>query len=560
MLADEFAQLGKHMAAGAAFVSNFALWQEAGYFDNAAETKPLLHLWSLAIEEQFYIFWPLMVWVSWKRKAVFFILLVLVMVVSFAMNMHLIHTDKTAAFFFSGSRIWELLVGVSLAFITARPIKIKNRNLSLSATHRQALSVIGALLLAVAFYRIDKSRPFPGTWALLPLVGVFCLIAAGPQTWFNRYVLGNRTLVGVGLISYPLYLWHWPVLTFARLLTREAPSEILRIAALTISFFLAWLTYQFIEKPIRLGNANIGKPLILCVFMFILGATGYFTFYSNGFVNRTPSGNNKQAFLNYFQGGPPDWEDPNKTAEKCSFYDLERKRNGKTTDVPKPAIAETCYTRNSQKKSVLVWGNSYAIHLYAGLKKNLPDDWQILQVASPGCAPELENAMQSKVNYCNQSNWFAIETIQNTTPDVVVIAQDIEQSSIKYNAMAEKLLSLGVKKIIIAGALPQWEADLYKIVATDFWNAIPRRTFRGVHKETIDADKKFKAGLKLSNRVVFADLMSAFCNNEGCLTYLGSDVKLGLTTWDGGHLSPMSSEYLAEQYLVNLIVNTADVK
>ena len=100
--------------------------------------------------------------------------------------------------------------------------------------------------------------------------------------------------------------------------------------------------------------------------------------------------------------------------------------NGKTTDVPKPAIAETCYTRNSQKKSVLVWGNSYAMHLYAGLKKKMLDDWQILQVASLACAPKLENAMQSKVDYCNQSNWFAIETIQNTTHDCVVIEQDIE--------------------------------------------------------------------------------------------------------------------------------------
>ena len=95
------------------------------------------------------------------------------------------------------------------------------------------LNNLGVLLLAFAFYRIDKTRPYPGTWALLPVLGAFCLIAAGTNAWFNRYVLANRAMVGIGLISYPLYLWHWPLLTFARIVESETPAIKFRVAALS---------------------------------------------------------------------------------------------------------------------------------------------------------------------------------------------------------------------------------------------------------------------------------------------------------------------------------------
>lgn len=125
LLADEFKQLGKHIAAGAAFVSNFALWQESGYFNNAAETKPLLHLWSLAIEEQFYIFWPLLVWLTWKPKGtnnpLFLPLCLGLLIASFAFNLYQVRIDPTATFYSPSSRTWELLAGVLLAYMHVRP-------------------------------------------------------------------------------------------------------------------------------------------------------------------------------------------------------------------------------------------------------------------------------------------------------------------------------------------------------------------------------------------------------------------------------------------------------
>ena len=293
LLADEFKQLGKHMLAGAGFVSNFVLWQESGYFNNAAETKPLLHLWSLAIEEQFYIFWPLLVWLTWKRKALFLTLCFGLLIVSFAFNVHQVRIDPTATFYSPGSRAWELLVGVLLAYSRVRP-------LTWQATARQLniASTLGLLLIAMGLYKIDKNRPYPGSWALLPELGAFCLIFAGPAAWFNRLVLSNRLLVWVGLISFPLYLWHWPLLSMARIVESETPAPEFRVAAMALSVLLAWMTYRFLEKPIRWGENSRFKITTLCVLMTILGGVGYLSFQQKGFPDRAAA---KVATINSWE-------------------------------------------------------------------------------------------------------------------------------------------------------------------------------------------------------------------------------------------------------------------
>ena len=281
LLGDEFKQLGKHMAAGAGFVSNFFLWQESGYFNNAAETKPLLHLWSLAIEEQFYIFWPLIVWVTWKRKTLFLIVFIGLIVASLAYNVHLVRLDPTATFFSPATRIWELLAGVLLAYMRVRPTAWQP-----SQRQLQIASTLGVLLLAIGFYRIDRGRPYPGTWALLPILGSFCLIFAGPTAWFNRFVLSNRLLVWIGLISFPLYLWHWPILSLIRIVESGAPEPYFRNIALVLSVLLAWATYYFVEKPIRSDGRSSLKITVLSACVAALGVAGFVIFQGNGLPTR----------------------------------------------------------------------------------------------------------------------------------------------------------------------------------------------------------------------------------------------------------------------------------
>ncbi|MDO9392637.1 MAG: acyltransferase, partial [Methylotenera sp.] len=233
LLADEYKQLGKHIAGGAGFISNFLFWKESGYFDNAAETKPLLHLWSLGIEEQFYIVWPLLLWLAWKKRFNLLTITILVAVISFALNISKVHSDAVAAFYSPQTRFWELLVGSVLAYMT-----MHRRSLSPKFKHKLDMwlgqiiyaqapeangktlhnvqSLLGAFLILAGLLIITKERHFPGWWAVVPTLGALLIISAGVHSWFNRVVLSNRVLVWFGLISFPLYLWHWPLLSFVR--------------------------------------------------------------------------------------------------------------------------------------------------------------------------------------------------------------------------------------------------------------------------------------------------------------------------------------------------------
>lgn len=238
LLPDEYNQLGRHVAAGAGFLANVSFWLETGYFDTAAELKPLLHLWSLGVEEQYYLAWPLLLYV-FRRHALWMI--VALGAASFALNIWLTPRDPSAAFYLPFTRFWELLVGSALAWFASYK---KTNNLA---------AFIGAGLVLAGFGLLNAERAFPGWWALLPVAGTALLIRAGPAAWINRRILAHPAAVFVGLISYPLYLWHWPLLAYARIVEGGEPSAAVRVFLLILSFALAWATYQFLEKPIRFG-------------------------------------------------------------------------------------------------------------------------------------------------------------------------------------------------------------------------------------------------------------------------------------------------------------------
>lgn len=281
LLTEEFRQLSKHAAAGAGFVSNFVLWNEAGYFDNAAETKPLLHLWSLGIEEQFYIVWPMVVWLAWKSRAPLFSIILLGILISFALNMNGIHHDAVATFYSPQTRVWELLCGSLLAWLKLHPERLPVR-LQLALNHVRAswVSYTGLLLLLCGFVLIDKESGFPGAWALLPVLGTMLIIMASQQAWLNRTILSHRVMVWFGLISFPLYLWHWPLLSFSRIVEGEALSLKVRVMAILLGVLLAWLTYRFIERPLRFGK-NLGrKTLCLMVLMAVLGGLSLYVYHA----------------------------------------------------------------------------------------------------------------------------------------------------------------------------------------------------------------------------------------------------------------------------------------
>ena len=252
----------------------------SGYFDEAAEFKPLLHLWSLAIEEQFYILWPLALWICGRLRRPLWALALGLAGASFALNLYLSANNPVADFYFVFSRIWELLLGGMLALLAPRLP-------SLVAPQAHAVAAIGAALIVVSLLSTDARQAYPGWRALGPTLGAALLIAAGQRAFVNSWLLSLRPMIALGKISYPLYLWHWPLLAFERIREGGGLGPPLRWALILIAIGLAHLTYVYIEKPIRFDASGAWRSAITAA-MIALGLVGYRDYRAGGlFWTRT---------------------------------------------------------------------------------------------------------------------------------------------------------------------------------------------------------------------------------------------------------------------------------
>jgi peptidoglycan/LPS O-acetylase OafA/YrhL len=275
-LRDEYEVLGKHIASAAGFVLNLALYKDfTGYFYTSNSTS-LIHLWSLGVEEQFYILWPLLIVTAWKLGKRIRIALTAVAAISFAANILLIDSDPLASFYLPTGRLWELTVGGLLAYVSHAPDGAPSSSRALgSLLHPNLISIVGSAVLIASFGILREDFAFPGWWALLPCCGTLLLISAGPDSWINRNVLGCRPIVYVGLISYPLYLWHWPLLAIGRLYFNGSLGAFRTAGVVTTALILAAVTYEYIERPVRFSRNPRRVTALLCATLATCGVLGY---------------------------------------------------------------------------------------------------------------------------------------------------------------------------------------------------------------------------------------------------------------------------------------------
>jgi peptidoglycan/LPS O-acetylase OafA/YrhL/O-antigen/teichoic acid export membrane protein len=360
LFTDEFRQLAKQTAAGAFFVANFFFWNQESYFDPGAYSKPLLHLWSLAIEEQFYLVWPLAILLMLRlgrRRALTGVLVITI--ASFAVNLVLAGSDPTADYYFSVARFWELSAGAALALLagggTVRRVLVAN-----------VMSVLGLLLIAYSVLAINADQAYPSAVGALPVIGTALLIMSEPS-FLNRRVLTFKPIVGIGLISYPLYLWHWPLIAFTTVITHGFPSGPMRLALIMFAFALSIATKYLVEQPLRFGRLAMKAPPRLALGIATLGVLGVVAGTSIGPSAAHSSDSAPPATI-----GAWDYS----TNRNCeSRYDYQ-------------ADPESgwwfCVANTKSDPQVLLLGDSYANALYPGMAAAFADR-AVLSIGT--CAP-----------------------------------------------------------------------------------------------------------------------------------------------------------------------------
>lgn len=400
----EYGNLGRHIAASAGFVENMLLWRESGYFDSYSAVKPLLHLWSLGIEEQFYIVWPLLLGFLWDRTRRMSLIIVVLLLASFALNIALIDRSLSSAFYFAVTRFWELLAGCLLGYLGTRAAATRRGeapDANEDAALRNAASILGIVIIALTFVFYDGSLSFPGWWAVPPVLGGAMLVWAGPRTWFNRTVLAHPVMVFVGLISYPLYLWHWPMLTFARIMNSGAPpSPMIRIGLVATTFGLAWLTYQFAEKPVRRARESGKVTVALAVAMLLLFLIGIATYVANGFE---AVGERRNLLVSDIYS---------KVSQTNPISCLSKlNQTGRALNY--------CLQSSSATPTVALIGDSHAEHLFPGIAKADPGrSW--IMLGNSACPPVLGISVASVITGCEERSTKVIDYV-NAHPEISTV-------------------------------------------------------------------------------------------------------------------------------------------
>jgi len=563
LLADEFEQLGKHIFGGAGFISNLILWKESGYFDNASEVKPLLHLWSLGIEEQFYFIWPILLSLAWKKKINFLLVGLTIGLLSFCTNIYEVQygLNPSSAFYLPINRFWELMAGAILAYV-----KLNNKAIlhQLSA-HRisscvyrilsktsndiaidNGVSILGLTLLAFGMVLITKNSPFPGYWGLLPVLGTVLIIGAGPRAWINRCILSSRPLVWIGLISFPLYLWHWPLLSFAHLLQGSMPSVEIRVIIIFTAILLSAATYYLIEKPIRSNAFNRTKALTLVLLLTVIGYIGLNTYQREGLNFR----------LNQIQFRLPpilqalSLKDP--AASALDLKPLKVNCSSNQNEIKESSLDSCLSATELKKPAIFIWGDSYAAHLTAGYEERFGEKYRITRVFYNGCPPIMDIELANRKN-CTVGNNQIFELVLKEHPVKLIIAANwTDYDWRKIEGTITKLQQAGYRNIDLVGPAPIWSDGLYKQLYLKFLSDkdpnVPYRMNFGLdkNKDFLLIDLALEDMAKRLG-VNYISISKILCDKDGCITRFG-ETSDTLESIDAGHFTKYTSRYVVSHF------------
>ncbi len=515
MLPGELIRYARSLAATTWFGSNILFYSETSYFAPASDIKPLLHTWSLAIEEQFYILWPLLLAaIGPARRALLRLTIVAVTIASFAAALAMVAGDKSAAFFLLPARAWELSLGALLA---TSAVTIKRRWLN------ELLGVAGVCMILYCIKAYSETTPFPGAGALLPCVGAALLLLTGASGTLVGRLLSLGPAVFVGRISYSLYLWHWPVIVMATIALFLPATPAVMAAEAAVSLALAWLSWRFIEQPFRRGVSGWRTPRVL-----IGGAAAIAVALVIAF--------------GIIAAGGAAWRFTPRQLAVGAYEDLDGDRlyrSGTCFAVgPHDKFdAAHCLARGDvAKPALVVLGDSHAAHLWPGLALQRAR-FDVLQATKAGCKPVLYPA--SERGTCQRffrdmlGRWLPAHP-----PDVLLLAARWRESDL---TLLEKTLAdprVRAAHPVLIGPIPQYATSLARLLVFANRRGDPALPERALDREVFATDRRMRA-IAARHGVPYVSLVAALCRKgPDCREWAAPGIPL---QFDYGHLTAEGS-------------------
>lgn len=530
LLPAEFVDFSKSLLAALFSASNFYFWKHSGYFSAPSETEPLIHTWSLAVEEQFYIFLPIFLILAHRYFPRKLRLSVgLIAGVSFVLSAISVVSHPTAAFYLAPTRGWELLLGV-LVSLDAFP------NIE-GEFARSAVALCGIGLISLAVFGLSPTTPFPGLAALLPCGGTALVIAAGKSGSSQiARALSFKPLAFIGLISYSLYLWHWPIIVFQGMesvLIKGVSAHVAKLLCIALSFVFATLSWKYVEQPFRTKQKHVSRAGVLraaSAMAVLVTAVGLIGLVSRGLPLRYPvSALGVASYLNY---------DASEYVRDGSCF-ISSGYTISDFDTAK------CLHQDPSKKHFLLLGDSHAAHLWYGLANSL-ESTNVLQATASGCRPTIEQPVLAGTTCKTLMHFIYADYLPASHVDRLMLAARWKDEDLP--SLANTLDRTNAERIpvLLSGPMVQYDTPLPRLLAFSIRDGNSRLPYE--HRFDQHKLDDAMAALAAKKGVEYVSFYQLLCGPRSCAEINADGVPL---QFDYGHLTKQGSLFVAHRLLAN---------
>jgi peptidoglycan/LPS O-acetylase OafA/YrhL len=526
----ELMSFAKSLLAALFSLSNFYFWRHSGYFSAPVETIPLIHTWSLAVEEQFYVFLPIFLAAAHRyfpRRVR--LPVIAIAIISFALSAVGAFRYPTATFYLAHTRAWELMLGVLISLEVFPTIsRLAIRNLATAA---------GIALICFAVFAYSSATPFPGVAALAPCVGAALIIAAGRSgNSIVGRVLSLKPVAFIGLISYSLYLWHWPIIVFQGMespLVSGVSVRAAKLISIAISLAVATLSWKFVEAPFRAGRMRMPRVALFKIASAAaaaVAAVAITAIISRGFPSRYPSKAIQVA--SYL-----DYDSAKYFRDGTCFISSEYRYSDYNFS--------ECLREDPHKKNYLLFGDSHAAHLWYGLSTKL-DGVNLLQATASGCKPTLDQPMLPGATCKQLMSYIYKDYLPNHQVDrLLIAARWQDEDLLPLSRSLDWLKGRGIS-VVLFGPMVQYNMALPRLLAF---------SIRGNDRAIPDEHRVDQRGLEdamsalaKQKGVEYVSFYRSLCGPQSCEEFAVNGVPL---QFDYGHLTKEGSVLVAQKVLVD---------